>query len=72
MNDDHFNDLPFGKVYQAIWDLNKAHRGNMTELERAVVLHCQTMLQNVKASMERRHYETVEREALAERTASCL
>lgn len=69
---EHFEDGPFNRAHFAISEIDKVHRWALTELERAVIRHCQAMLSNVYNSAKARHYAEQEGALLAEQTAAAL
>lgn len=69
---EHFDDKPFHTAHSAINAIDKAHRHDLTELERAVIRHCQAMLSNVHNAARSRHYAEQSTRILAERTAAIL
>jgi hypothetical protein len=69
---EHFEDGPFNRAHSAISEIDKAHRWNLTELERAVIRHCQAMIGNVQTSAKARHYAIQDGEKLAKETAAVL
>jgi adenylosuccinate lyase len=69
---DHFNDKPFQDAHSAINAIEKAHRHDLTELERGVIRHCQALLSSVHNVARSRHYADQSTQMLAERTAAIL
>jgi hypothetical protein len=69
---DHFDDKPFQAAHSAINAIDKAHRHELTELERGVIRHCQAMLSSVHNVAKSRHYAEQSTQMLAERTAAAL
>ena len=69
---EHFDDKPFQAAHSAITAIEKAHRYELTELERGVIRHCQALLSSVHNVARSRHYADRSREMLAEKTAATL
>ncbi len=69
---EHFDDKPFQAAHSAINAIDKAHRHELTELERAVIRHCQAMLSSVHNVARSRHYAEQSSQMLANNTAAIL